>query len=189
MEVERFAIFNAGERRYRYVLGRRFLPDEGKPLRLSVWLNPSTADEKEDDASVRVGMGFWRRWGDGGGLIINTGDLIETYSAKLPPVHVDRLGPDHWHHVEQALDGAYGKICPDVLCGWGDVGASWIAERTMARIRARGLRPVALALTKHGNPGHPLRKSYDLVPVPFVTPAEKHEEFVRAMRAARGQAP
>ena len=90
LEFERFAEFGEG-RRFRYVLGRVFLPKTGVPLRLCVWLNPSSADEKEDDASVRVGMGFARRWGDGGLLIVNVGDLVETYSKNLPAWYEDCL--------------------------------------------------------------------------------------------------
>ncbi|HEX9640563.1 MAG TPA: DUF1643 domain-containing protein [Candidatus Krumholzibacteria bacterium] len=185
-DIERFAIFG-DNRRYRYVLRRRFLPDSGKPLRLCVWLNPSKADEKEDDASVRVGMGFARRWGDGGIVIINVGDLVETYSTHLPALHEDRRGPEHWPHVFDAMDGRYGAIHADVLCGWGDEGAGPIAEQTVAFIRGRNLRPVALALTKSGNPGHPLRKSYDLVPIAFETPQERREAWARAVKQTRAR--
>jgi hypothetical protein len=182
--VERFAAFST-DRRFRYVLRRRFLPDTGTPLRLCVWLNPSDADEKEDDASVRVGMGFARRWGDGGILIVNVGDLVETYSKNLPALHAKRLGPGHWGYVANAVGGQYGAIHADVLCGWGDEGAGEIAEQTVALLRSRSLRPVALALTKSGNPGHPLRKKSDLVPFPFRTPTEEAAALRAGLRAAR----
>ena len=180
-DVDRFASFSP-DRRFRYVLGRKFLPSNGAPLRLCVWLNPSTADEKEDDASVRVGMGFARRWGDGGLLIINVGDLVETHSKNLPVLHAKRLGPGHWGFVANAVGGQYGAIHADVLCGWGDEGAGDIAEETVALLRNRNLRPGALALTKSGNPGHPLRKKADLVPFPFRTPKETRAALSAAMR-------
>jgi hypothetical protein len=182
--VERFAAFST-DRRFRYVLVRKFLPAPGTALRLCVWLNPSTADEHTDDASVRVGMGFARRWGDGGLVIINVGDLVETYSKHLPPLHEKRLGPGHWGFIANAVGGEYGPIHADVLCGWGDEGAGPIAEETVRFLRSRGLRPVALALTKSGNPGHPLRKKAQSVPFPFHTPEEERALLRAGMRAAR----
>lgn len=182
-DVVRAAIFDPS-RRFRYVLVRRF-PEVDAPLRLNVWLNPSTADEHTDDASVRVGMSFWRRWGDGGGIIINVGDLVETYSKNLPALHAARLGPDHWRHVLGAIKSAYGRVRADVLCGWGDEGAGAIAEETVALLRGQGLRPVALAVTKRGNPGHPLRKSLELPLVPYETPSEKREAWGRVVKNRR----
>lgn len=191
-DVDRAAIFGAertadGKHVYRYVLTRRFLPPTGAPLRLCAWMNPSLADGKEDDASIRVGMGFARRWGDGGIVVINMGDLIETDSRALPKNQMERLGPKHWEFVERALSGGFGQIHADVLCGWGDEGAGPIAEETVRLLRLRGLRPVALQLTKSGNPGHPLRKSAELVPVAFETPGEKRDAWARTVRAARAQ--
>ena len=182
--VECFAIFGAG-RRYRYVLRRKFLPETGAPLRLCVWLNPSTADEKDDDASVRVGMGFARRWGDGGILIINLGDLVETYSQKLPERHEERVGPFHVAYMLEVFRGEHGVLHPDVLCGWGDEGAGPLAEDMVMHLRRWTFRPVALALTKSGNPGHPLRKKADLVPFAFRTPQEEREALSAGMRARR----
>lgn len=184
VEIERTAMFGK-DRRFRYVLGRVFLPKAGAPLRLCVWLNPSSADEKEDDASVRVGMGFARRWGDGGLLVVNVGDLVETYSKNLPPLHEKRLGPGHWGYLANAIGGQYGVIHPDVLCGWGDEGEGPIADETVALLRSRNLRPVALALTKRGNPSHPLRKRSDLVPFAFQTPGEQRAALARAAKAIR----
>lgn len=183
-EVERWAIFSA-DRRYRYVLGRRFVERPEAPLRLCVWCNPSNADETDDDASIRVGLGFAWRWQDGGIVVINTGDIVETDSTKLPPDPLARLGPEHWDHVGAVLRGEHGQLRVDVLCGWGDIGDGPIAEQTLAFLRARGFRPTALALTKQGNPGHPLRKSAALQPVPFQSPLEQRTALKSAMRGAR----
>lgn len=182
-EVARTAVFDPS-RRFRYVLVRRF-PEVPAALRLNVWLNPSKADEKDDDASVRIGMSFWRRWGDGGGIIINVGDLVETYSKNLPALHADRMGPEHWNYVKAVVKGEYGPIHADVLCGWGDEGSGEIAEDTVALLRLHGLRPVALAITKRGNPGHPLRKSLELPLVPYETPREKREAWGRVVKNRR----
>jgi len=179
--VIRTALFSS-DRRYRYVLGRSFVERPGAPLRLCIWCNPSQADEEKDDASIRVGLGYAWRWGDGGILVINVGDLVETDSAKLPADPYARLGPEHWQYTQAVLGMEHGNLLPDVLCGWGDIGAGEIAEKTMSLLRARNFRPTALAITKSGNPGHPLRKSAELVPVPFRTPLEERLAIKQALR-------
>lgn len=163
--------------RFRYVLGRRFVERQDRPLRLCVWMNPSTADDKEDDASIRVGMGYAWRWGDGGILVVNVLDLILTDSTKLPS-HEEATGPEHDRYVRDALLGVHGAVQKEVLCGWGDAAAGAAAERMLFEIRHAGLVPAALALTKSGNPAHPLRKSKDLVSRPI-------EELLREREAAR----
>lgn len=163
--IERFAIFDP-TRKFRYVLGRRFTTSKA-PLRLCVWMNPSDADEKKDDASIRVGMSFARRWGDGGILVVNVMDLVCTDSRKLPKNQSEAIGPDHWRYVIDAVGGAWGHVHREVMCGWGDAGAGEQASLMHHRLQQYGLTPCALALTKSGNPGHPLRKSLDLRLVPF----------------------
>lgn len=180
----RTAVFSS-DRRYRYVLGRRFVERPDAPLRLCVWCNPSQADEKKDDASIRVGLGFAWRWGDGGILVINVGDIVETDSTKLPEDPNARLGPLHWEYVVAALSGQYGMLRMGVMCGWGDIGDGPIAEQTVAMLRRRDFRPMALGVTKNGNPGHPLRKSSDLELEPLETPLEKRTAFKELMRGTR----
>jgi hypothetical protein len=50
-------------RRYRYVLWRQW--DESLPAVVFCGLNPSTADETADDATIRRELGFARAWGFG----------------------------------------------------------------------------------------------------------------------------
>lgn len=54
---------------YRYALWR--LWDEARPLILFVGLNPSTADEKSDDPTLRRCVRFAQQWGYGGLLVGN----------------------------------------------------------------------------------------------------------------------
>ncbi len=150
--------------RFRYVLGRRFTERPKVPLRLCVWMNPSTADDKTDDASIRVGMGYAWRWGDGGILVVNVLDLILTDSTRLPS-HDEATGPEHDQHVRDVLSGKHGAVRDMVLCGWGDRASGPASERMLKEIRQAGLVPSALGITKAGNPVHPLRKSKDLVPM------------------------
>lgn len=56
------------DRRYRYILTRRWSP---APMLGCIGLNPSTADELQDDPTVRRWMGFARRDGFGGIVVGN----------------------------------------------------------------------------------------------------------------------
>lgn len=164
-KIERMALFSSCKR-YRYVLRRGFV-GVYKPLRLCVWMNPSVADDKEDDPSIRVGMSFARRWGDGGILVVNVFSLVHTDSTTLPERRSDCIGVAHWQVMRDVLAGKYGPVHPDVFCGWGDAGAGMHADEMKHELRSNGFRTCAIALTKHKNPGHPLRKKLDLPLVEF----------------------
>lgn len=68
----------SGDRTYRWKLWRRWDPD--KPELAVIGLNPSTADETNDDATVRRCLGFARDWGYGRLLMLN----LFPYRAKSP---------------------------------------------------------------------------------------------------------
>lgn len=61
------AIFSA-DRLYRYTLTRRW---DGRPMMAWIGLNPSTADETEDDPTIRRCTGFAKAWGYGGMVMLN----------------------------------------------------------------------------------------------------------------------
>jgi hypothetical protein len=56
---------------YRYWLLRVW--DDSLPVMANIGCNPSTADEKEDDPTIRKDMGFAQRLGFGGLLKLNVG--------------------------------------------------------------------------------------------------------------------
>lgn len=172
-EVRGFARFSSGPDgepgRFRYILRRTFV-GVNAPHRLCVWMNPSTAGAVDDDASIRIGMSYARRWDDGGIVVINVMDLVLTDSTKLPKDRAQAVGPMHWDYVDQVLAQDHGYLRRDVLCGWGDAGAGPLADQMLRRLRINGHEPHTLGLTKSGNPGHPLRKSLALKLVPFGEP-------------------
>ncbi|TMF61888.1 MAG: DUF1643 domain-containing protein, partial [Chloroflexi bacterium] len=64
----RGATFSA-DRRYRYRLWRRW--DGARPVVAFVMLNPSTADARRDDPTIRRCIGFAKSWGFGGVEVVN----------------------------------------------------------------------------------------------------------------------
>lgn len=75
------------DRKYRYILSRTW--DETKPTVLFIGLNPSTADENEDDPTIRRCIIFAKSWGYGGLIMANLFAFRTTnpqglYSEKNP---------------------------------------------------------------------------------------------------------
>lgn len=77
-------------RSFRYWLTRVW--DEQLPILAVIGVNPSTADEKEDDATIRKDMGFARRLGYGGILKLNVGAFRSTDPTNWRKA-ADPIGP------------------------------------------------------------------------------------------------
>ncbi len=145
-------------RAWRYRLERRW---GNGPLAAFILLNPSTADETNDDPTIRRCIGFAKAWGYSGLVLGNAFALRSTDPAALY-VHDDPVGPDN--------DAALAAIARDaerVVCGWGtngrhkDRGAA-----VLTMLRSAGATPMALSLTAGGSPGHPLYLRADAQPFP-----------------------
>src|SRR5438034_1141192 len=92
--MTRSAVFSQC-RQYRYVLRRRW--HDKLPSVLFVALNPSTADEISDDATIRRCIGFARDWGFGALWMANLFAFRSTDPTALLKVR-DPVGPrnDWW---------------------------------------------------------------------------------------------
>src|SRR5437762_3921820 len=80
-------------RTWRYWLTRRW-NDELPPCGF-IGLNPSHADENEDDQTIRRCTSFAKQWGNGGIVMLNLFAIVESDPAKLSAVHVDLVGKDN----------------------------------------------------------------------------------------------
>lgn len=132
-------------RTWRYKLWRTW--DATKPTVLFIGLNPSTADETEDDPTIRRCIGFAKRWGYGTYLMGNLYGVRSRY-----PKHIwtadDPVGPDHDAALREMISQA--KL---VVCAWGcERGIDDRAGQVLAMIP----KPCCLKITKQGYPGHPL---------------------------------
>jgi hypothetical protein len=147
-------------RRYRYRLWRIW--DEAKPAGVYVMLNPSVADEHEDDNTITRCMRRAQRLGAGGIVVMNLFAWISPYPEDLYGVD-DPVGPDTDVEMLDACRAAH-----HVVCGWGTHGTHRNRDREMlAMLRASGIRPMALGFNKGGSPKHPLYVRYDRPLVDF----------------------
>jgi hypothetical protein len=135
---------------YRYRLERRW--SGGTGLCGFIMLNPSTADERSDDPTIRRCIGFAKAWGYSGLIVGNLFALRATDPAMLLAAR-DPVGG-------RANDLALVELVDEaalVLCAWGHFSAAGDRGReAIALVRQRGRVPHCLGLTKHGAPRHPL---------------------------------
>lgn len=126
---------------YRYSLTRVW--DATLPLMTFVLLNPSTADEKELDPTLRRCVSFALREQFGGMKILNLYAFRTPYPKEMFAA-VDPVGPKNDSELAQASG--------TVIAGWG-------ANAHPARVaHALTLLPKlkALKITPKGHPQHPL---------------------------------
>lgn len=89
--------------RYRYRLTRTW--SQNRPPATFIMLNPSTADAHEDDKTIRRCIGYARRWGLGGLVVVNLYGYRSTNPDELWKVE-DPVGPDNDHHLRAVLADA-----------------------------------------------------------------------------------
>lgn len=151
--------------RYRYALWRKW--DPALPAMAWVMLNPSTADERSDDPTIRKCIGFAKRMNYGGIIVVNLFAWRATNPAQLPQVP-EPVGPDNDTSIASAI--AYDFVGA-VVCGWGRPAHRRVAVRALAVariLRAGRVSPTCLHATKDGHPGHPLYLPYtsELIALP-----------------------
>lgn len=165
--VERSAVFS-DDRVYRYALRRIW--DPALAPAMFIGLNPSTADETEDDPTVRRCIRFARDWGYGGLLMSNLFAYRATDPEELMGEWWDREGARN-PVGEREETGPVGT-----RRNMNDVWLERLARRAGVMVAAWGAHPMpqmleprpghvqhmlgpalqCLGTTKAGHPRHPL---------------------------------
>lgn len=155
---------------YRYVLTRGWnlaLP----PLAI-VGLNPSTADARQDDPTIRRCRNFAQRDGFGALIMLNVAAYRTSYPEELnDPVRgpADPFGRDNPRYLRERLAyvAAHGGR---VVVAWG-TGIERLPEDAaapvLAAIARAGLTPECFGVTRAGHPKHPLYLSRQTPLVPY----------------------
>ena len=131
--------------RYRYWLRRIW--DPALAHCVFIGLNPSTADAREDDPTLRRCLSFARGWGYGSLLLVNLFSLRATDPRALKMAS-DPIGPrtDLWLRRAAAETDT-------VIAAWGNGGP--LMNRGM-KVHQMLKNPCCLGLTALGMPRHPL---------------------------------
>lgn len=131
-------------RRYRYMLKRVW--DEQLPVVAFIGLNPSVADDSDDDRTIRRVIGFSRDHGFGALYMLNLFGWVTPYPRELARCE-DPVGEND-HHLLR-----YGHEAATVVFAWG---ASVFARPRLGLIRQHFPKGQCLAVNRDGSPGHPL---------------------------------
>ena len=146
------------DRVYRYDLWRIW--DDYKKPAVFIGLNPSTADERKDDPTIRRCMAFATAWGYGSLCMLNLFAFRATHPSVLKRA-ADPIGPVNNGHILDVMAGA-GLI----ICAWGVHGSYLGRDRELLK-----LTPTpdlhCLGVTQYGFPRHPLYVKAITRPTPF----------------------
>jgi hypothetical protein len=149
------AIFSE-DRKHRYALFREW--DLSKPSLMFIGLNPSTADEKADDPTIRRCIGFAKRWGFGKLIVANlfsfrTPSPKELFRSENPV----RKENDYW--LERL-----SREAQKVILAYGNQGKFKNRHGEILKIIES---PYCIQKSKTGMPMHPLYLRYTKEPVKF----------------------
>ncbi len=141
-------------RRYRYALWREW--DETKPTVIFCGLNPSTADETQDDPTIRRELDFARRWGFGRLVKVNAYAWRSTDPKGLWSVE-DPRGVDNFLAIKaHCFDCMHKRQGGLFVAAWGNNIRERDSNDLLRALRFEGVKVHALKLTKQGNPNHTL---------------------------------
>jgi hypothetical protein len=156
--------------RYRYALSRQW--SEAPGVATFIMLNPSTADARVDDPTVKRCIGFAQAWGMGRLHVLNLYALRSTDPKGLWVVD-DPVGPENDRHI-----AAHAQLAAET--GWPLVaawGANARPDRVAHVLRFPGMVALtALGVTNSGSPKHPLARGKhripdDVTPTPWKDPS------------------
>ncbi len=141
-------------RKYRYALWRTW--DVEKPYVLFVGLNPSTADEHNDDPTLIRCMNFAKTWGYGGVCMANLFAFRATAPADMKAA-TDPVGKQNNVWLKKLA-----KEAGVVIAAWGNDGA-FLSRSTEVKAMLPELH--CLKRNKSGEPAHPLYQPTTAKPV------------------------
>lgn len=141
-------------RKYRYALWRIW--DNTKPLVMFVGLNPSDANEHNDDPTMRRVKRFAKDWGFGGVYMMNVFAIVSSKPEILKTCDDPFGDNDKW--LTEMKDK-----CSAVVFAWGN---NKVHGRD-AKIIEMFPDGLALGYNKNGSPIHPLFVKADTAPIKF----------------------
>ncbi|HHB94299.1 MAG TPA: DUF1643 domain-containing protein [Campylobacterales bacterium] len=149
--MQKNAIFSK-DRKYRYILSRIW--DETKPMIMIIGLNPSIADEREDDPTIRRCISFSKSWGYGGVYMLNLFAFRATQPSNMFEA-MNPIGSENDNFIE-----IYSKKVDKIVCAWGNHG---VYKNRSHYIRENFNNLFYLKMNQSGEPSHPLYLKSDLV--------------------------
>lgn len=126
------------------------------PLVAFIGLNPSTANETQDDPTIRRVVAMARSWGYGGVFMLNLFTYISTNPACLDVTNGNYI------YADTTLRETVKK-CKMVVFAWGN----FKVHGRDAEVKAMFPEAYALQINKNGSPKHPLYVRAETQPIPY----------------------
>jgi hypothetical protein len=143
-------------RTYRYSLWRVW--DDSKPYAMFIGLNPSTADEVENDPTLNRCIDYAKTWGYGGIYLANL-FAFRTKDPEIMKAAPDPVGPENNTSLINLAQKA-----GIVVAAWGNDGAFLGRSK---EVRAMVPNLSCLKMNNTGEPAHPLYQPKSAVPIPI----------------------
>lgn len=133
-------------RKYRYALWRWW--NKSKPFVLFIGLNPSTADEENDDPTIRRCIGFAQTW-HFGGLCMTNLFAVRATDPKIMIAHPDPIGLDNDKWIIKLSEQS-----DKIVAAWGTKGNYMQRDNRVCNLINKEI--YCLEITKNNFPKHPL---------------------------------
>lgn len=147
-------------RMYRYVLIRKWGNNEDNFVNF-ILLNPSRADERFDDPTIKACITFAQNWWFDGFYVTNLFAFRATKPKDLKKV-LDPIGLLNNRHL-----GETAKKSKKVVIAWGNHGSFKERDKEVLQILTRICTPHCIQKLKNGSPKHPLYIKRDTKPIIF----------------------
>ena len=149
------AIFS-NDKRYRYQLKR--LWDITLPSILFIGLNPSPANAKKNDPTLRRLIGFTKAWGYGGFILCNLYAFCTPSPAELFR-QIDPIGKGNDRWIKKSANDV-----DRVVLMYGNHG---LKNNRAQKVIQQFINPYCIAISKRNMPKHPLYLSYTKKPLVY----------------------
>lgn len=158
------AIFSE-DKLYRYKLWRSIeKPENNNHIQTFntltfIMLNPSVADEKNDDATIRRCVAYTKAWGYNELVVVNLFAMVSTQPNDLYSASIDPTGgmENDYYIVDSVTNSSLS------ICAWGNHG-KYQGRGKMIRdiLLSKFGKYHHLGLNKSGEPKHPLYLPKDI---------------------------
>ncbi len=146
--MEKKAILDQ-KRKYRYVLKRQWGTNEKNFVNF-VLLNPSTADEKIDDPTIKACIKFAQNWKYDGMWVTNLFAFRTTQPINLKK-NKRPIGNKNDSYIQK-----YAKKSKTIVIAWGNHGNFLNRDKQVIKLLSQISDLYCLQILKNGQPKHPL---------------------------------
>jgi hypothetical protein len=124
-------------------------------------LNPSTANEYQDDPTIRKCISYAKQWGYGGLYVLNLFPFKSTNPKQLLNIE------DVYGGIDYQLYYNIFEECEKIICAWGNESIIKSLNPNMNIFNTFKHKLYCLELSKNGVPKHPLYLKQNISPKPF----------------------